>query len=416
MTKYSYKLLSVFFSFILFVSSTASADDSDSLVFRFKYRENDSYRILSQIHEDVFVNKKLDHHAEILNRISVQVTGINTDGSGNLHAAFATSENATAAETNKHFTLGNNYESNFTRSPDGAYKISDDYFMPVVRDVPLFPESALSPGDTWSADGYEAHDLRRSFNLKEPFKIPFTAHYTYDGPAQQPSKTGKKLYKFTVQYSLYYNSPKVATSDIGEIPQTTMGFSKQTIYWDAEKGAIDHYNEQFRIVIETERGTEFKFEGTASAEVTEFKRTATEAQVKSVQDKVAEMGLKDVSVRAGKKGLTISIENIQFEPDSSELRETEKDKIRKLASILNEYKDNDLLISGYTAMAGTEKARHELSEERAEAVADYVEELGIRDKYHLFTQGFGGKNPIAENDTETGRSKNRRVEITIMDN
>ena len=42
-------------------------------------------------------------------------------------------------------------------------------------------------------------------------------------------------------------------------------------------------------------------------------------------------------------------------------------------------------------------------------------QLGVKDNYHIFTQGFGDKKPIAPNNTEEGKAKNRRVEITIMD-
>ena len=59
--------------------------------------------------------------------------------------------------------------------------------------------------------------------------------------------------------------------------------------------------------------------------------------------------------------------------------------------------------------------RAEAAKERAEAVASYLIGLGVRDEYHIFTQGKGSKEPVASNKTEEGRAKNRRVEITIMD-
>ena len=109
------------------------------------------------------------------------------------------------------------------------------------------------------------------------------------------------------------------------------------------------------------------------------------------------------------------MENIQFKPDSAELVNSEKEKIKKIATILQAYPDNDLLVSGHTALAGTEKARQQLSEERAESVAKFLVSLGVKDKYHVFTQGFGARIPIASNKTEAGKAKNRRVEITILD-
>ncbi|MDE7139412.1 MAG: OmpA family protein, partial [Treponemataceae bacterium] len=127
------------------------------------------------------------------------------------------------------------------------------------------------------------------------------------------------------------------------------------------------------------------------------------------------LGLQDVSVTKGEKGLTISVENIQFKPDSAELTEREQAKIRKIAPSLEAYPDNDLLVSGHTALAGTEAARQQLSEARAEAVADFLTGMGVREKNRVFTQGFGARIPVASNKTEEGKAKNRRVEITILD-
>jgi len=51
--------------------------------------------------------------------------------------------------------------------------------MPIVRDVPLFPEGNVQPNDTWVARGSEAHDFRREFGIAEPFQFPITVNYTY---------------------------------------------------------------------------------------------------------------------------------------------------------------------------------------------------------------------------------------------
>ena len=86
------------------------------------------------------------------------------------------------------------------------------------------------------------------------------------------------------------------------------------------------------------------------------------------------MGIENTEVSETEKGITISIENIQFKADSAFLMESEKLKLQKIATILKQYPDNDLLISGHTALAGSAKARQELSEKRAQAVASYLVE------------------------------------------
>ena len=91
------------------------------------------------------------------------------------------------------------------------------------------------------------------------------------------------------------------------------------------------------------------------------------------------------------------------------------EKIKKIADILAAYPENDLLISGHTARAGTEESCQKLSSERAVSVADFLIILGVRDKNRIFTQGHGSKVPVASNKTEEGKAKNRRVEITLLD-
>ena len=400
---------------VLLVSGIVSAQD-ESKVLSFKYKKGDTYRILSKVEEDVFVNNEKNHHSEIVNRVSVAVTSVDAAGNGTQQASFMTSDEAEGSLTGKHFTWNEEFQSEYIRSPQGNFTIAQTYFMPVVRNMPVFPEKAVKPGDVWTATGYEAHDLRRTFNLQTPQIVPFTATYTYTGT--QKDKTGKLLDVINADYSLYYENPP-PSADSGkpysDYPVSTMGYSSRVIYWDNTKGEIDHYDENFRINIITSYGTVYKFTGTTHAELTEFKRTATEENVKQLQSIIEKLNIKDVSVKASDKGLTLSIENIQFEADSAILLASEKNKLQKIAQILNTYPDNDLLISGHTALAGTEASRQQLSEDRAQSVADYLIQLGVKDAYHIFTKGYGAKNPIAPNTTEEGMAKNRRVEITILD-
>lgn len=378
--------------------------------FLFKYNAGDNYRILSTVQEDVYFNGIFSHHAEIVNRIGVEVTNANGDWASH-DAIFMTSEASTNQAGLPYFTWGEEYRSIFNRSVFGEYDIADTYFMPVVRNVPIFPAKDLKPGDTWTADGEEAHDLRRGFDMMTPFKVPFTVKYKYIG---EETVNGKVLHKISAQYTMDFTNKNMPVDKTIDYPYYTQGFSKQTIYFDNEIGAIDHYSEEFRICIVTAYGTEAVFEGIAKAEVTSQNRAVTETKVEDVAEKIKDLGIENTEVSETEKGITISIENIQFKADSAFLMESEKLKLQKIATILKQYPDNDLLISGHTALAGSAKARQELSEKRAQAVASYLVELGVKDAYHIFSKGFGAEKPIAENTTEEGRARNRRVEITIL--
>ena len=404
---------------LFFISFSCYAQSGEKLL-RFKYKNGDNYRMLSTVNEVVKVNGHFNHSAEIVNRVSARITSIDKDGRGLNEATFVTLEQSKTRESNGTLSYGEEYESKYWRDELGVFEIGSQYFMPVIRDLPVFPQKAVKIGETWTANGQEAHDLRRSFANEGPFRVPFTATYTYlrdEEGISSDSKHEKKTFQVIgVKYSLFFESPipENAYSITDDFPVTTMGFSNRTIWWDNEKGQIDHYTEDFRIVMETYYGDQYDFTGKSRTEITDFERTATDANLAVVLEKVKDLDLKDVNVTKSEKGLTISVENIQFKPNSAELLDSEKRKIDKIAKIIENY-PNDLLISGHTALSGTAESCQVLSEERADSVAKYMIKIGLRDKYHIFTQGFGARIPLASNATEEGMARNRRVEITILD-
>jgi outer membrane protein OmpA-like peptidoglycan-associated protein len=402
------KLVSAFAGFLfLFTVDFGTAE-----VFRFKYHKNDTYRILSTVYEDVKINGKFDHHAEIVNRVGVVIT--ETVGERARHEGrFMTTETRDATSAELRFDWGEEYESVFTRDQYGKYTISDQYFMPTVRDVPLFPEADIPVGGTWEARGEEAHDLRRTFNVRQPYKVPFNAHYQYTGT--ETTEDNRTLHVITVTYTMEFVSPRPASGARNlEYPTQTTGYSNQTIFWDNDKGNIDHYYEDFRIVIKTSLGNVFEFTGTAHAEVTDYVSRIEEA-AEDVQVQIDLSGLDDVTLAADDRGLTLRIENLNFVEDSAILLPGGQETLDKIVELLKLYPDNDLLVSGHAARAGSVEMQRKVSEMRAHAITDYLIEHGVRDAHRIFTRWFGAEKPVASNNTEAGRIKNRRVEITIMD-
>ena len=394
--------------------------------FVYQYNLGEKFKVLSTVKEDVLVNGVFNHYAEIVNRISYEVSDVKADDFGNskgfLEASFMTTEKAFDSSKNQisgsSFEWGEEYLSEFWRDSLGIYEIKPTYFMPVVRNVPVFPDKDLQIGDTWEAEGHEAYDIRQTFNVDEPLIIPFTANYTYSGTVEKEidSETGsgaKTLHVINVEYSIFYDIP-VPKGAPSTYPVASMGYSYQTIYWDNELGTIDSYEDEFRIILEMQNGDRFEFRGTSEAEYTERLAVATDDTLEELQKQLENLDISDTTVSKDDIGITFSIENIQFKPDSAYLMESEKRKLEKIAELLKAFPNNDLLISGHTALSGTMESCQVLSEQRAEAVADYLKKLGVKDAYHIFTRGFGASKPIGDNSTEAGMSKNRRVEITII--
>jgi len=378
--------------------------------FEFKQNKDDAYSYISTVEEDVYYNGYLNHHAQIINRISSRVINAAADGEAFIFADYMTTDDSISNKTGRHLVWGEESTSVFARKKSGELTISDDIFMPTVRNVPVFPQKAVKKGESWTAEGKEVQDVRKAFKMEKPLIFPFTANYLYKEDIVQNKTT---LNVITVDYTFDYESSDYDLAN-GTTLASSSGYSKQVLYWDSAKGLLDHYTEKFEIRITDIYGNIYIFTGTASAEITEYKVVSNEATLKSIQDSVKRMKLDNISVKKTDKGLTISLDKIQFEPDSDILLDSEKLKLEKIAEILKQF-SNDLLITGHCADRGTVKARQLLSEQRAQSVASYLEELGVRDEYHIFTQGKGSTEPVASNATEEGRIKNRRVEITIME-
>jgi outer membrane protein OmpA-like peptidoglycan-associated protein len=116
------------------------------------------------------------------------------------------------------------------------------------------------------------------------------------------------------------------------------------------------------------------------------------------------------------EGIAISLEDIRFQADSAALVPAEQEKLDKIGEILLRYRDRDILVGGHTALAGTEAGRRQLALERAAAVADYLIGKGVRSADRIVVRGYGADMPLEDNGTEAGRRRNRRVEITILEN
>ena len=121
-------------------------------------------------------------------------------------------------------------------------------------------------------------------------------------------------------------------------------------------------------------------------------------------------------VTVSEEGITVSLQNVQFLPDSAILRDSEREKLDFIAEILGRYPARDILVTGHTALAGTAEGRQWLSEERARVVGEYLLSTGMRRADQIVTRGVGAREPLADNTTEAGMRKNRRVEITILEN
>lgn len=112
------------------------------------------------------------------------------------------------------------------------------------------------------------------------------------------------------------------------------------------------------------------------------------------------------------KTIGMAAQNISFGATNAKLTTKSNASLDKIVTIMNENPALKIRVEGHTDNTGDADANEDLSEERAEAVKAYLVSKGISED-RIKTEGFGGTNPIADNNTATGRMKNRRIEIRM---
>ncbi len=129
-------------------------------------------------------------------------------------------------------------------------------------------------------------------------------------------------------------------------------------------------------------------------------------------DGCPDKGKSKVKVVAGKIEI---LEKVFFDSNKAKIKKRSYNVLTQVASVLKAYKNiKKVRIEGHTDSRGKDSSNLSLSKRRAQAVLDFLVGAGI-DAGRLDSEGFGEANPIASNDSKSGRASNRRVEFVIVD-
>jgi len=126
----------------------------------------------------------------------------------------------------------------------------------------------------------------------------------------------------------------------------------------------------------------------------------------------------NIEVAAVPEGVKLTVRDIRFVADSDEILSSERGRLdliaRAIKSVLGSSPNQPLiLVEGHTAAVGRPAAEQELSVRRAKKIVDELTARGIPAERFIY-KGWGSTRPLADNSTEAGKAKNRRVEITIL--
>ena len=110
--------------------------------------------------------------------------------------------------------------------------------------------------------------------------------------------------------------------------------------------------------------------------------------------------------------VTLNENTVNFDFNSANLTTLAKSNLDKLVTVLKNNPDTNINIYGHTDSIGSDAVNLRISAQRAAAVKNYFVANGISAS-RMFTEGLGKSSPIASNDTDAGRAKNRRVEFKV---
>jgi outer membrane protein OmpA-like peptidoglycan-associated protein len=351
----------------------------------------------------------------------------------------------------------------------GALEVQEDSGYPSLRGLPALPEGELEPGLSWTAAGTRALDFDGSGSF---ILIPFFAEYRYAGMADYRGEQALSLSaKFATRWkSPSSDSPIQSAVGIHELSILVDPVKLTTLF------VRDRFDETFTLSGagsgggaggSAPRGSErrsgfslYFFEGSEPLD----RRAAGAAMAAAVKEKEpapaaapspspvpaprpapeaeplppgagpgpllpgegplladegglpsgGALGAAGLELDTSPEGLVLRVKDLRFVADSDAILGAELWRLDAIAAALKALPGRSFLVSGHSAAVGKAAGELELSIQRAKRV---TEELGARgiEASRLLYRGFGSSRPLAPNDSEEGRAKNRRVEITILD-
>ena len=152
--------------------------------------------------------------------------------------------------------------------------------------------------------------------------------------------------------------------------------------------------------------------GTAGSIVDRLSRSLPGNVNISIPAGSAEDRLSKYLMSGGSGRTMMDFDRISFETGSAKLTTESSEQLHNIATILRAYPNATVTVSGHTDTVGNEQANRNLSMARAKAVANSLTSDGVESN-RVKAEGYGSLKPLADNSTEAGRARNRRVTLEV---
>jgi OOP family OmpA-OmpF porin len=146
-------------------------------------------------------------------------------------------------------------------------------------------------------------------------------------------------------------------------------------------------------------------------------RLEAQARVKEQFEQVEKMFTK-TEARVFREGNTIILRliGLSFDSGASQMKQENFDLLAKVEKAIDVFPRSEIIVEGHTDAHGGDESNQILSQKRAESVQQYMINAMRIPSYRLIATGFGETRPVSSNETESGRARNRRIDIVIKPN
>ena len=146
-------------------------------------------------------------------------------------------------------------------------------------------------------------------------------------------------------------------------------------------------------------------------------RLEAQAMVKAQFEQVEKMFSRN-EARVFREGdnVIVRLVGLTFDSGKADIKQNDFDLLEKVEKAIDVFPRSELIIEGHTDSYGGDASNQKLSQERAESIQQYMINAMRIPSYRLIATGFGETNPVANNETESGRARNRRIDIVIKPN
>jgi outer membrane protein OmpA-like peptidoglycan-associated protein len=398
----------VYLAFFTAATLAAASGVRAQEVFQYKHRVGQRLRVEGYVDESIYRNNVLVKSVRFRNTGNLTVSRVSGDRAFH-EGSFVTYRSDTIPDD---FVLEREYPTEFYRDKYGNYEIADVYFMPVVRGVPTFPVNPLEVGDQWRSKAHEAHDFRDAYGIGKPVLFPASVSYQYLG---NMTVNGEKVAKLSINYVINHTLTYQAemSADV-PLPYRVVGYFNQLFFWNLDRGLPHSYKENFDYVFIMSSGEIFEYTGSSSGSLTVSGGPGEdETQIETIKNRL-KVNIPSVEVTQTEQGIVINIGEILFKFDSDDLTTEASGDLDNIVDVLKDFQDRNIRVIGHTDSVGPEDYNLNLSLRRARRTAVELKKRvpGFGDRITFI--GLGESKPIADNGTEEGRKKNRRVEIIIL--